>query len=70
MEKYLMFGFLPIRVSAEGTWTADTGNRLVDDVANAGARVTLMAIDALERAFNVYLPVKVEPARESAAVSS
>lgn len=70
MDKYLMFGFLPIRVSAEGTWTADTGSRLVDLIANAGARMALLAIDSLEQSFDLYLPVSLVPAQEAAAVSS
>jgi len=64
MDKYLMFGFLPIRVSPEGTWTADTGSRLVDQIANTGARMALLFIDSLERAFDVHLPVSVVPAQE------
>lgn len=69
MDKYLMFGILPIRVSAEGTWTASTGNRLVDQFANAAARSALLTIDFLERALDVHLPVSVVPAQAPATVS-
>lgn len=64
MEKYLMFGWLPIRVSPEGTWTADAGGRLVNQAANFYARAVLSFIAFFEEAFGVPMPVVMTPATD------
>lgn len=64
-----MFGWLPIRVSAEGTWTAATGSRLVDDAANTFARIALSVIHGVEVTFNVELPVSMVPYKDRVAAA-
>jgi len=59
MVRFALFGFLPISVTPDGTWRADTGNAAGNAVADAAARVVLMAIYAAERALNIEIPVRI-----------
>ena len=59
MVRFALFGFLPISVTPDGTWRADTGYASVDVVADAAARVVLMVICAAERTLNIEIPVRI-----------
>lgn len=65
MERYLLFGFVPIRVSAEGTWTTDVSKRPAGEgfknwAANYLVNQVLGFITILEWAFKVEIPVRVD----------
>lgn len=69
MEKYLLFGFMPIRISSSGTWTADVsdqeaGEGCLNCLANTFARSVLKFVGGVEHVFNVTIPVVITPAEE------
>lgn len=61
MQRFTMFGILPVTFSQDGYWQVDTGNNVVDEVAGCIARVALVVIDQLESAFGISIPVSLEP---------
>lgn len=61
MYRFALFGVLPITFTPDGTWCADTGNRLTDVAANVVARWALSLVAMTEGALNIQIPVRIVP---------
>jgi len=63
---YLLFGWIRVVVLPTGEWTADTGSEVGDWIANAVARTALQMVVAVERLFDVELPIRMVAINETA----
>lgn len=64
MQRFTMFGILPVAFSQDGYWQVDTGNELVSEVAGVAARFVLLLIDRIEENFGVSIPVSLVPVEQ------